>query len=131
MCVQTTTAVEEADGWHITNRPLVRWRDKLTTPRDSPARDAAQRRRCRPSMLFSPFSRSLGFGRNARSSGFGCTDGAWAMDRRGKVLVKIIPTTMTGTLVARRRGDMRAWRRENVPEGGSMAMAILALCPLT
>uniref|UniRef100_A0A0E0MFB5 Uncharacterized protein n=1 Tax=Oryza punctata TaxID=4537 RepID=A0A0E0MFB5_ORYPU len=22
-------AVEEADGWHITNRPLVRWRDKL------------------------------------------------------------------------------------------------------
>jgi hypothetical protein len=81
--------------------------------------------------LFSPFSRSLGFGRNARSSGFGCTDGAWAMVRRGKVLVKIIPTTMTGTLVARRRGDMRAWGRENVPEGGSMAMAILALCPLT
>jgi hypothetical protein len=53
------------------------------------------------------------------------------MVRRGKVLVKIIPTTMTGTLVARRRGDMRAWGRENVPEGGSMAMAILALCPLT
>lgn len=81
--------------------------------------------------LYSPFSRSLGFGCNARSSGLGCTDGAWAMDRRGKVLVKIIPTTMTGTLVARRRGDMRAWGRENVPEGGSMEIAILALCPLT
>uniref|UniRef100_A0A0D9XRW3 Disease resistance N-terminal domain-containing protein n=1 Tax=Leersia perrieri TaxID=77586 RepID=A0A0D9XRW3_9ORYZ len=27
-------AVEEADGWHITNRPLVRWRDKLKRAAD-------------------------------------------------------------------------------------------------
>ncbi|KAF0897517.1 hypothetical protein E2562_038740 [Oryza meyeriana var. granulata] len=41
-------AVEEADGWHITNRPLVRWRDKLKRAADEGKRvltEYKQRRR--------------------------------------------------------------------------------------
>uniref|UniRef100_A0A0E0F5H0 Disease resistance N-terminal domain-containing protein n=1 Tax=Oryza meridionalis TaxID=40149 RepID=A0A0E0F5H0_9ORYZ len=41
-------AVEEADGWHITNRPLVRWRDKLKRAADEGERvlrDYRRRRR--------------------------------------------------------------------------------------